>query len=71
MWIFWVSDTRWKSTCNTTARQGCIWKSRSSTRSDFPSSSISRIDAWNFSLRSEWNSGLCSTMIGWAAPLPP
>jgi hypothetical protein len=32
---------------------------------------MSRIDAWNFSLRSAWKSGLCSTSIACAVPLPP
>jgi hypothetical protein len=52
------AEMRWKSTCITSGRYGCIWKSRSSTCSVLPSSSMSRIEAWNFSLRSEWNSGL-------------
>ena len=71
MWIFLFSSMRWKSTCRISFLNGCIWTSRSSTLVAAPSSFIVRIDAWNASLRSAWNSALWSSSIGCGATAPP
>ena len=71
MWILRFSSTRWKSTCRISFLNGCICTSRSSTFVAAPSSFIVRIDAWNASLRSAWNSALWSSSIGCGAAVPP
>ncbi len=65
-----VSSTRWKSTCSTICFQACIWKSRSSTFSVLPASSISSSDEWKASFFSAKYSALWSSSIILGAPAP-
>ena len=68
--ILVVLSTRWKSVCRTCGLYGCIWKSRNSTCSVLPFSSISRMVLWKASFFKAWNKALWSISIMAASPAP-